>query len=114
MDEDDTYRIMPTEEEIRREAVRKVVECSIMKDQIAEMERDISNLRYMLQILDETVPIRDDDGNVDIRPVYKRVRKEIMDILCRQMDLEQRMDVLQKEIDNTECLSNVKVVVKKL
>ena len=114
MGEDDTYHIMPTEEEIRREAVGKIVECSIIKDQVAEMEKEITNLRYLLKILDETVPTRDDDGNVDIRPVYKRIRKEIMDILCRQMDLEQRMDVLQKEIDNTECMSNVKVVVKKL
>jgi hypothetical protein len=94
--------------------VGNIVECSIIKDQIAEMEKEITNLRYLLSLLDETIPNKGEDGNVDIRPVYVRIRKEIMGIMCRQMDLEQRMDAIQKEIDSTECMPNVKVVVKKL
>ncbi len=113
-DDVDSYHILPSEEEVRREAVGKLVECSILKDRVADMDRDINNLRYLLKILDETIPTRDEEGNVDIRPVYRRLRKEIMDLTCQQMDMEERMDSLQKEVDNMECMSNVKVVVKKL
>ncbi|MBO5669017.1 MAG: hypothetical protein J6R75_01465 [Candidatus Methanomethylophilaceae archaeon] len=113
-EDEETYHIVPTEEEVRREAVGKIVECSILKDRIAEMESDIANLRYLIQLLDETTPSKDADGRVDIRPVYKTLRARIMEIMCQQMDLEQRMDALQNDIENTEGMANVKVIVKKL
>lgn len=113
-DDADSYHILPSEDEVRREAVGKLVECSILKDRVADIGRDIDNLRYLLKILDDTIPTRDEGGNVDIRPVYRRLRKEIMDLTCQQMDMEERMDALQREVNDTECMSNVKVVVKKL
>ena len=113
-DDEETYHIVPSEEEVRREAVGKIIECSILKDRIAEMESDIANLRYLLQLLDETAPSKDADGRVDIRPVYRTIRSKIMEIMCQQMDFEQRMDSLQKDIESTDGMSNIKVVVKRL
>ena len=47
-EDEDSYRIIPSEEEVRREAVNKMVECSILGERVAEMEVDINNLRYLL------------------------------------------------------------------
>ena len=113
-EDEDSYRIIPSEEEVRREAVNKMVECSILGERVAEMEVDINNLRYLLKLLDEVTVDKDEDVRIDPRPVYRRIRSEIMSLMCQQMDMEVRIESLRDEIDNTEGMSNVKVIVKKL
>lgn len=78
------------------------------------MEGDIANLRYLLDLLDETAPSKDGDGRVDILPVYREIRARISGIMCQQKDLEERLDVLRKQIDSTDGMSNVKVLVKRI
>lgn len=114
MSDDETYRILQTEEEIRREALNKVVECSILRDRIASLENDISNLRYLIELLDETAPSKDECGRVDILPVYREIRARIMAIMCKQKEMEERICVLKEDIDSTGAMSNMKVVIKRL
>lgn len=114
MDDDDSYQIVPGPEELRRQAVGKLVECSIISNKLAEMEAKMDNLREFLRILDEFTPIRDDNGHVDILPVYREIRARMMSIACEERVLEERLLELRKDIENGEDMSNVKVIVKKL
>jgi len=113
-DEEDNYQILPTEEEVRREAVGKLVECSILKDRLIDLERDIANLRYLAELLDESAVTMDENGHVDVRPVYREIRARVMAMQCEQKVMEDRIHELKGEMDGMDALSNVKVVVKKL
>lgn len=112
--DEEVYRIIPSEEELRREAMNKLVECSIIKDRINEMNSTIEDLNYLLRLLDDTTPTKDANGRVDIRPVYREIRRRIMAIMCEQKEMEERILSIKSELGDTDHISNMKVIVKRL
>ncbi|MGN1044956.1 MAG: hypothetical protein ACI4Q9_03255 [Candidatus Methanomethylophilaceae archaeon] len=113
-EENDSYRIVPTEDELRRICVKKVLEKTMVMNEIAAMDIRIDNLSHIIELLDTELVDRRADGTANVRPVYAKLRGEIAAIMCRQMELEQRRDDIEKEIEELGVdVPNMKVVVKR-
>ena len=113
-EDNDSYRIMPTEDELRRACVNKLLEKTVIMNEIAAMDMKIDNLSHFIELLDTELKDRHADGTADVRPIYAKLRGEISALMCKQMELEQRRDDLDKEIEDLNVdVPNMKVIVKR-
>ena len=113
-EDNDSYRIMPTEDELRRACVNKLLEKTVIMNEIAAMDMKIDNLSHFIELLDTGLKDRHADGTADVRPIYAKLRGEISALMCKQMELEQRRDDLDKEIEDLNVdVPNMKVIVKR-